>query len=63
MMDALGTSSCSNSSRFPSNMPAKTVTPVTFPPGRSMLSTRPYLIGSSPLAKTIGIVEVGGERP
>jgi hypothetical protein len=32
MMDALGTSSCSNSSRFPSNMPANTVTPVTFPP-------------------------------
>jgi hypothetical protein len=28
-----------------------------------MLSTRLYLIGSSPLAKTIGIVEVGGERP
>jgi hypothetical protein len=22
-----------------------------------------YLIGSSPLAKTIGILEVGGERP
>ena len=32
MMDALGTSSCSNSSHFPSNMPANTVTPVTFPP-------------------------------
>ncbi len=35
MMDALGTSSCSNSSRFPSNMPANTVTPVTFPPSVS----------------------------
>jgi len=30
-MDAFGTSSYSNSSRFPINMPANTVTPVTFP--------------------------------
>jgi hypothetical protein len=56
--------------------PARVATPVAspataseysyardIPPGRLMLSTRPYLIVSSPLAKTIGIVEVGGERP
>jgi hypothetical protein len=63
MMDALGTSSCRLQSlpqqhaseyRYARDIP---------PPGRLMLSTRPYLIGSSPLARTIGIVEVGGERP
>jgi hypothetical protein len=34
------------------------VTPVTLPPGRLKLATRPSLTGSPPLAKTIGIVAV-----
>ena len=32
--------------------------PVTLPPGRLRLATRPCLTGSAPLAKTIGIVVV-----
>jgi hypothetical protein len=34
------------------------VTPVTLPPGRFKLVTRPLAIGSSPLRKTIGIFVV-----
>jgi uncharacterized membrane protein len=34
------------------------LTPVTLPPGRLMLATKPRLIGSSLLVKTIGIVLV-----
>ena len=36
----------------------RTLTPVTLPPGRLRLATRPSLTGSSPVAKTIGIVVV-----
>ena len=36
----------------------KMLTPVTLPPGRLRLATRPSLTGSSPLAKTMGIVVV-----
>jgi hypothetical protein len=32
--------------------------PVTLPPGRLKLATRPCLTGSTPVAKTIGMVEV-----
>jgi hypothetical protein len=32
--------------------------PVTFPPGRARLATRPCLTGSSEVVKTIGIVAV-----
>ena len=32
--------------------------PVRLPPGRERLATRPAATGSSPLKKTIGIVEV-----
>ena len=32
--------------------------PVAFPPGRLYVATKPSLIGSPPIAKTIGIVEV-----
>ena len=40
----LGTSSCNSSSRFaPSRLPPKNVTPVTLPPGRLRLATRPIL--------------------
>ncbi len=34
------------------------VTPVTLPPGRARLATRPDLTGSATLTKTIGIVDV-----
>src|SRR5262249_7980636 len=34
------------------------LTPVTFPPGRLRLATRPFLTGSPPMLKTIGIVVV-----
>ena len=34
------------------------LTPVTLPPGRLRLATRPSLTGSSPTPKTIGIVAV-----
>jgi hypothetical protein len=36
----------------------KKLTPVTLPPGRLRLATRPILTGSSPVAKTTGIVVV-----
>ena len=34
----------------------KTLIPVTFPPGRLKLATRPSLTGSAPVANTMGIV-------
>jgi hypothetical protein len=34
------------------------LTPVRLPPGRARLVTSPFSSGSSPLRKTIGIVEV-----
>ena len=55
---ALGTSWRSNSSRFAPSTPPKKFTPVTLPPGRLRLATRPCLTGSLPLAKTIGTVVV-----
>jgi hypothetical protein len=62
MMDTLGTGSVATPVAFPATcqrIPLRR----DIPPGRLMPSTRPYLIGSSPLAKTIRIVEVGGDRP
>src|SRR5262245_59806244 len=55
---AWGTSSCSNPSRFASSSLTKKKTPVTLPPGRLRLATRPSFTGSVPLPKTIGIVVV-----
>ena len=55
---ALGTSWRNSSSRFAPNTPAKKTTPVTLPPGRLRLATRPSLTGSLPVAKTIGTVVV-----
>ena len=55
---ALGTSWRSSSSRFAPNTPPKKLTPVTLPPGRLRLATRPCLTGSPPVAKTIGTVVV-----
>ena len=58
MMVAVGTSSCSSSSRFGPSSTVNEVTPVTLPPGRLRLATRPTSTGSPPIAKTIGIVVV-----
>ena len=57
-MVAVGTASCSSSSRFDPSSTPNVVTPVTLPPGRARLATRPSLTGSPPVAKTIGIVVV-----
>ena len=51
---AVGTKSCSNSSRFAASSLLSVLTPVTLPPGRLRLATRPSLTGSSPVKKTIG---------
>src|SRR6202007_2296511 len=58
IVPALGTSSCSSSSRFGQSSPRKAATPVSLPPGRLRLATRPNATGSTPTVKTIGIVEV-----
>src|SRR5262245_16049789 len=54
----LGTSSRRSSSRFAVNSPLKILMPVTLPPGRARLATRPSLTGSSPEVKAMGIVVV-----
>jgi len=67
---ALGTSSRSTPNRFAPSVLTINVTPVTLPPGRLRLETRPRSTGSAPVAKTIGMVVVaalaataaGGER-
>ena len=46
MVDAAGTSSCSNSSRFAASSVVKMLTPVMLPPGRFRLATSPALTGS-----------------
>ena len=58
MMVAVGTSSCSSSSRFGPTSTLKEVTPVRLPPGRFRLATSPTSTGSLPIPKTIGIVAV-----
>ena len=55
---AVGTSSCSSSSRFGAISSFNWVTPVMLPPGRLRLATRPSLIGSPPVSKMIGMVVV-----
>ena len=50
-----GTTSCNNASRFACRADAIQLMPVTLPPGRPRLATRPASIGSSPLRKTIRI--------
>src|SRR6516164_4602335 len=67
---ALGTSSRIIPNRFAPSVLTINVTPVTLPPGRLRLETRPRSTGSAPVAKTIGMVVVaallasaaGGER-
>jgi hypothetical protein len=53
-----GHSSRSNASRFAVSSVLKKLTPVTLPPGRARLATRPTLTGSWPTTKTMGIVFV-----
>jgi hypothetical protein len=53
-----GTSSDSSSSRFGVSSRLITLKPVTLPPGRARLATRPPPTGSLTPVKTIGIVEV-----
>src|SRR5262249_16191072 len=55
---ALGTSSCSSPNRLGPSSALNQLTPVTLPPGRLMLATRPRSPGLSLLVKAIGIVLV-----
>src|SRR5438128_2648166 len=55
---ARGTNSCKSPSRFAPSSPLMELTPVTLPPGRLRLATRPVWTGSPPPLKTIGMVEV-----
>ena len=57
-MVAVGTSSCSSSSRFGASSAFNMLTPVRLPPGRFRLATRPSLTGSKPTTNTIGMVVV-----
>jgi len=58
MVLALGTCSCSSSSRFDATSVFNDVMPVTLPPGRLKLATRPCATGSRLVLKTMGIVVV-----
>ena len=55
---AFGSISCKTPSRFAASAAVMMLTPVTLPPGRLKLDTRPSATGSAPLTKTIGIVVV-----
>ena len=55
---SFGTASLTSSSRLAPSTFMKLLMPVTLPPGRLRLATRPALTGSSPTTKTIGIVPV-----
>ena len=57
---AFGASSCSNSSRLGASVLYRKVVPVTLPPGRLRLETRPSLTASPPIENTIGMVAVAG---
>src|ERR1700735_4657469 len=58
IVDAGGTSYRNKPNRFDSNKLVSKVIPVTFPPGRLKLATKPSFTGSPPIVNTIGIVEV-----
>ncbi len=55
---AAGNKPCSSCNCFAINVLARKLTPVTLPPGRFMLATRPNFTGSAPIANTIGMLEV-----
>ena len=50
--------SWSNAKRLASVAVANRLMPIAFPPGRRRLATKPTLVGSPPVVKTIGIVDV-----
>ena len=54
----MGTSSRSSSIRLPAISVPWVDRPVTFPPGRARLATKPLRTGSAAPAKTIGITDV-----
>ena len=55
---SLGTASLSISSLFVASSNVKLVKPVTFPPGRARLATKPSPTGSPAFAITMGMVVV-----
>src|SRR6516164_8689188 len=55
---ALGRISCSSSIRLATRSTPMKVTPVTFPPGRLRLGTKPARTGSEAVVNTMGIVFV-----
>ena len=55
---AAGTNSLSSSRRFATVKTTRKLTPVTLPPGRLRLATKPAPTGSKPVTKTTGIVVV-----
>ena len=58
MAGAVGTTSRSNPNRFAPSTLTRKFTPVTLPPGRLRLATKPILTGSPPQTKRTGIVAV-----
>jgi hypothetical protein len=58
MRAASGRNSRKSPRRFAPSSTEKKLTPVTLPPGGLRLATRPTLIGSAPVTKTIGTVVV-----
>jgi hypothetical protein len=58
MRSAPGSSSCRTASRFAVNSVFMLLMPVTLPPGRLRLATRPIWTGQVRPVKTIGIVDV-----
>ena len=55
---SLGTTSRNSSNRLPASSVCWTDRPVTLPPGRARLTTRPVLTGSPATANTIGMTDV-----
>ena len=58
MSRAFGTISRSSANFFASNSDVNRLAPVTLPPGRLRLATKPTLTGKSLPVKTIGIIDV-----
>src|SRR4029077_16304480 len=56
---AFGATSCDdNSKRLGTSSAARKLTPVTLPPGRLRLGTKPSLTGSLPVMNTMGMLAV-----
>jgi hypothetical protein len=63
MVLMVGTRSRRSSIRFGSSSAVIRLIPVAFAPGRAWLATKPRFTGSSPVTKTMGIVEAGPRQP